>query len=39
MTNEDREFAEFMLKFQNKTRELKKDFDKLLQEGKLHGTY
>ena len=28
MTNEDREFAEFMLKFHNKTRELKEDFDK-----------
>ena len=34
MTNEDREFAEFMLKFHNKTRELKEDFDKLSENNK-----
>ena len=34
MTNEDREFADFMLKFQNKTRELKEDFDKLSENNK-----
>ena len=35
MTNEDREFAEFLAKLQNKVEEIRKDFNKLSDKNKI----
>ena len=35
MTNEDREFAEFLAKLKNKVEEIRKDFDKLSDKNKI----
>jgi hypothetical protein len=39
MTNEDREFAEFLAKLKNKVGEIRKDFDKLSDKNKIKVIY